>query len=115
MSHRDCYLLLPSWCRCICRTGQYCKFMSLYGSAPRMAAYLMDQLLPQVRASGLATMLSAYYPTRLPVDWVMLQLGFGEDQQDEAANYFAACGVVVDWTSREIDTKASRAARAAGL
>eukprot|EP00878_Enallax_costatus_P031815 GHUV01034864.1.p1 GENE.GHUV01034864.1~~GHUV01034864.1.p1 ORF type:complete len:105 (-),score=13.40 GHUV01034864.1:393-707(-) len=83
MSHRDCYLLLPSWCRCICRTGQYCKFMSLYGSAPRMAAYLMDQLLPQVRASGLATMLSAYYPTRLPVDWVMLQLGFGEDQQDE--------------------------------
>eukprot|EP00775_Hariotina_reticulata_P014769 gene14769-14944_t len=57
--------------------------MKLYGSAHRMAPYLMDQLLPRVRSAGLMTLLSAYQPTRLPLDWVMLQLGFGEDQQQE--------------------------------
>lgn len=57
--------------------------MSLYGSAPRMAPYLMDQLLPKVRTAALATMLSSHYPTRLPLDWVIRQLGFGEDQERE--------------------------------
>lgn len=68
-----------------CRTGQYKHFMSLYGSAPRMAPYLMDQLLPRVRAAGLATILVAYCPTRLPLDWMMVQLGFAEDQMQEVS------------------------------
>ena len=32
------------------RRGQYTLFMELYGDARRMAPYLMDTLLPRIRA-----------------------------------------------------------------
>lgn len=69
--------------------------MSLYASAPRMAPYFMDQLLPRVRGAAMATMLAAYHPTRLPLDWVMVQLGFGEDQQQEVRLLSLISGLVV--------------------
>lgn len=73
-----------------------------------MAPYLMDALLPAVRAGGLATMLAAYHPCRLPLAWVAAQLGWGEDQEEEVAEFLHARGVVVDWREREVDTRATR-------
>lgn len=66
-----------------CRSGAYVSFMGLYASAPRMAPYLMDALLPRVRAQGLATLLAAHRPARLSLDWTMTQLGWEEDQEQE--------------------------------
>lgn len=43
----------PTPCCCVvvlCRTGQYALFMTRYGDAQRMAPYLMDALLPRIRA-----------------------------------------------------------------
>jgi hypothetical protein len=48
-----------------------------------MAPYLMDALLPRVRAQGLATLLAAHHPARLPLEWTMTQLGWEQDQQQE--------------------------------
>jgi hypothetical protein len=48
-----------------------------------MAPYLMDALLPRVRAQGLATLLAAHRPARLPLDWAMSQLGWEADQEAE--------------------------------
>lgn len=57
--------------------------MRLYTSAPRMAPYLMDALLPRVRGQGLAALLAAHRPARLPLGWALLQLGWEEDQEGE--------------------------------
>lgn len=70
--------------------GHFVKFMSLYASAPRMAPYLMDALLPAVRAKGLAAMLAAHRPTRLPLRWAAAQLGFADDQEEEV-RWLAYC------------------------
>ncbi|WIA35122.1 hypothetical protein OEZ86_003603 [Tetradesmus obliquus] len=95
------------------RSGAYVSFMRLYASAPRMAPYLMDALLPRVRGQGLAALLAAHRPARLPLGWALLQLGWEEDQEGEALRYLAQHGVVVDEAAREIDTRASLAAAAA--
>jgi hypothetical protein len=53
-----------------------------------MAPYLMDALLPRVRAQGLATLLAAHHPARLPLDWLMTQLGWEEDQEQEVGVHY---------------------------
>ncbi|KAF8060462.1 LENG8 [Scenedesmus sp. PABB004] len=65
------------------RSGHYVGFMSAYASAPRMAPYLLDQLLPRVRRGALGALLAAYHPLRLPLGWAAAQLGWGDDQEDE--------------------------------
>lgn len=92
------------------RSGQYTLFMQAYGDATRMAPYLMDALLPRVRAAGVSAMLTAYHPCRVPLAWAAQQLGFDTDQLDEAVAYLESQGAVLDLAAREIDTKATRTA-----
>jgi hypothetical protein len=43
----------------MCRTGNYTLFMQRYADATRMAPYLMDALLPKIRAGVFGMTLSA--------------------------------------------------------
>eukprot|EP00873_Tetraselmis_striata_P023223 jgi/Tetstr1/443487/TSEL_031495.t1 len=85
------------------------RFLSLYGEAPRMSAYLMDAMLGRMRAAGLAALLAAYRAP-LPLAFVAESLGF--ESPDAAAEYVSAAGVVVDRAARAVDPVASRAAPA---
>ncbi len=44
--------------------------------APFMCAYLLDALLLGVQQRGLATLVAAYSPLPLPLEFVAMQLGF---------------------------------------
>jgi hypothetical protein len=92
------------------RAGQPRAFNNLYPGAQRMAGYLMDSMLDQLRALGLRAMLVAYHPTALPLAFVAEELGFEEEQQARA--YLREAGAVVDERAGALDTRASRAAAA---
>mmetsp|Transcript_3476 Transcript_3476/g.9069 ORF Transcript_3476/g.9069 Transcript_3476/m.9069 type:complete len:881 (-) Transcript_3476:737-3379(-) len=72
----------------------YHAFFSLQDSAPKMGAYLMDYLVPQVRQAALQRMHKAYRPA-IPVKRVLKELGFdGDDPQDAAdgRKWLLSCG-----------------------
>ena len=69
-------------------SGNFHKFFRLYASAPRMASYLMELMLPGMRRLGLRAMLRAHSPT-VSAEWVANALGFAsaadadDDGEDE--------------------------------
>jgi hypothetical protein len=75
-----------------------------------MAPYLMDGLLPRVRARALRTLCAAYSPLPLPLAWVAEQLGF--ESAAEAGAWAAGEGAAVDARRGELLTRESRAAAA---
>lgn len=72
----------------------YHAFFSLQDSAPKMGAYLMDYLVPQVRQAALQRMHKAYRPS-VPVKHVLKELGFDNDDPQDAADgrqWLQSCG-----------------------
>ena len=69
--------------------GDAAAFVRLYPSAPRMSSYLMDALLPGVRAACLAAALAAYRPG-CPMAVLARQLGCGDDGDGQHAQ-------LLDW------------------
>lgn len=64
-------------------SGNFHKFFRLYASAPRMASYLMELMLPAMRRLGMRSMLRAHNPT-VSAEWVAKMLGFGaSDDKDD--------------------------------
>jgi hypothetical protein len=61
--------------------GDAAAFMRLYPTAPRMSSYLMDALLPSVRAACLAAALAAYRPG-CPLAVLARQLGCDDGDVD---------------------------------
>eukprot|EP00899_Mesostigma_viride_P001207 jgi/Mesvir1/11087/Mv02461-RA.1 len=109
---------------CAVRGGDYCSFFRLYACAPRMAPYLMDALVPRMRARALRAMLRGYFPS-LPLAFVARSLGFGDPAQGfvvrDCAEYLGEQGVVLadgtDGTGaggQVVDIKATRAGAGGG-
>mmetsp|Transcript_25628 Transcript_25628/g.81367 ORF Transcript_25628/g.81367 Transcript_25628/m.81367 type:complete len:586 (+) Transcript_25628:1673-3430(+) len=84
----------------------YHRFFCLYGTAPRMSAYLMDGLVAIYRADGLAAMIKAYAPS-VELSFLATELGF--EKVAEAAAYARGAGACVDEEAGVVDTKLSRA------
>ncbi|GAX78375.1 hypothetical protein CEUSTIGMA_g5817.t1 [Chlamydomonas eustigma] len=70
-----------SVCRA-CRLGDFHSFAKLYQTAPRMSPYLMDRLLPRMRAWALKAMVTAYRPTSVPLSHVSVELCLEQDGAD---------------------------------
>jgi hypothetical protein len=94
------------------RSGDFVGFVAAYGSAPRMAPYLLDGLLPRVRARALRTIAAAYAPLPLPLSSLAEMLGF--DTPEEAGGWAAAQGAAVDARRGQLLTRESRAGLVAG-
>ena len=73
--------------------GDAAAFMRLYPTAPRMSSYLMDALLPAVRAACLAAALAAYRPG-CPLTVLARQLGCddGDGQHAQLLEWALAQG-----------------------
>jgi len=72
----------------------YHAFFNLQDSAPKMSAYLMDYLVPQVRHAALQRMHKAYRPS-VAVGHVLKELGFDcDDPQDaeDGRQWLISCG-----------------------
>jgi hypothetical protein len=63
--------------------GDAATFGHMFDNAPRMSPYLMDALLPRVRAKGLVAALTAYRPG-CPLSCLARQLGFTDVGQQQA-------------------------------
>ncbi|KAG2486325.1 hypothetical protein HYH03_015029 [Edaphochlamys debaryana] len=87
------------------RAGNYARFISLYDGAPRMAPYIMDRMLGQVRAVALAATVAAGRP--LPVPLGALAQALGVETEEEAADLATQLGAVVDRAGGVLDTRAS--------
>lgn len=88
------------------RCANFYRFFSLYCDAPRMSAYLMDAMLPRMRATGLRTLIAAH-GTAVDLEFVADVLGL--EGARAAAEYLTAYGAVVDRSRGVMDPKASRA------
>uniref|UniRef100_A0A7R9V2P4 SAC3/GANP/THP3 conserved domain-containing protein n=1 Tax=Chlamydomonas euryale TaxID=1486919 RepID=A0A7R9V2P4_9CHLO len=89
------------------RMGDFHAFSSLYSSAPRMSPYLMDRMLPKMRAFACQAIMTAYRPTPVPLSYLEDSLAVQQDGAD-AANIVVDQGGVVDTEAGVLDTRASR-------
>lgn len=72
--------------------GDAATFVHMFDNAPRMSPYLMDALLPRVRATGLVAALTAYRPG-CPLSCLARQLGFTDvGQQQTLLDWALATG-----------------------
>uniref|UniRef100_A0A7S3Q3R7 SAC3/GANP/THP3 conserved domain-containing protein n=1 Tax=Chaetoceros debilis TaxID=122233 RepID=A0A7S3Q3R7_9STRA len=74
--------------------NDYHAFFRLQDKAPSMAAYLMDFIVPSIRASGLKCMMKAYRPT-ISAEFVLIELGFvfnGKVDKKEGIAWLKGCG-----------------------
>jgi len=74
--------------------NDYHAFFRLQDDCPNHGAYLMDLMLPQIRAIGLKNMMKAYRPS-VDADFVLVELGFsfnGELNLREGIAWLKGCG-----------------------
>ena len=74
--------------------NDYHKFFRLQDIAPNMSDYLMDKIVPSVRASGLQTICKAYRPS-VSTSFVLRELGFNPDDKQEYLSgkaWLESCG-----------------------
>jgi hypothetical protein len=89
--------------------NDYHAFFRLQDACPNLGAYLMDTMIPQVRAIGLKCMLKAYLPT-LPVQFILTELGFsfsGHVDTKEGVAWLKGCGCKFTDDKLMIKTKES--------
>jgi len=71
----------------------YHAFFQLQDVCPNLGAYLMDTLVPQVRALGLKHMIKAYRPS-ISIMFILQELGFSVDEADVEGGraWLSSCG-----------------------
>ena len=71
----------------------YHAFFQLQDVCPNLGAYLMDTLVPQIRALGLKRMLKAYRPS-VSIMFTLQELGFSVDEADVEVGraWLTSCG-----------------------
>ncbi|KAG1672045.1 hypothetical protein FOA52_008921 [Chlamydomonas sp. UWO 241] len=89
------------------RQGDYAAFGELYASAPRMAPYLMDRLLPRLRAFTMQAMITAYRPSPVPLSYLGASLVVEQDGAD-VIKIALEQGGVIDTEEGVLDTKSCR-------
>ncbi|DAZ99028.1 TPA: hypothetical protein N0F65_010914 [Lagenidium giganteum] len=70
--------------------NNYHRFFMLYASAPNMAGYLMDPLVPSIRLKALRAICKAYRP-QIPIDFVRQELHL---KGEEGEKFINECGIV---------------------
>ncbi len=74
--------------------NDYHAFFRLQDKCPNHGAYLMDLMLPQIRAIGLKCMMKAYRPS-LDVKFILAELGFSFNREvdlAEGVTWLKGCG-----------------------
>jgi len=97
--------------RAAAANSDYHAFFRLQDVAPNMGMYLMDFIVPSIRATGLRCMMKAYRPT-LSVKFILSELGFAFDggnmlDEEEGYAWLKGCGCKFGSDRNTIVTKES--------
>lgn len=86
----------------------YHAFFRLQDVCPNLGAYLMDTLVPQIRAHGLRLMIQTYRPS-IAVKFVLKEVGFSveEGDSDGGKSWLQSCGCKFSTDGTMIITKKS--------
>jgi hypothetical protein len=89
--------------------NDYHAFFKLQDICPNLGAYLMDAIIPQMRASAMKCMMQAYRPT-LSVDFILNEIGFtlnGILEKEEGLAWLKGCGCKFSVDQEHVMTKES--------
>lgn len=89
--------------------NDYHAFFKLQDICPNLGAYLMDAIIPQMRASAMKSMMQAYRPT-LSVDFILNEIGFtlnGILEKEEGLAWLKGCGCKFSADKEHVMTKES--------